>query len=125
MTCSQGTSSRSSLGSLCAEGASLALVLARPQVPGLGLGLDKIVAMAERASTHKGDRFAEPEADPVEVEAGWRDAAAIHETQALKEALRAAEQALEADPSEEALERITEIQARLARAAEALTLPTH
>jgi hypothetical protein len=65
--------------------------------------------MAERASTHKGDRFAEPEADPAEVEAGWRDAAAIHETQALKEALRAAEQALEADPSEEALERITEI----------------
>jgi DNA primase len=88
------------------------------------LGLDKIVAMAEQASTHKGDRFAEPEADPAEVEAGWRDAAAIHETQALKEALRLAEQALEADPSEEALERITEIQGRLARAAEALTLPT-
>jgi len=43
----------------------------------------------------------------------------------LKEALRLAEQALEADPSEEALERITEIQGRLARAAEALTLPTH
>ena len=45
------------------------------------LGLDKIVAMVERASTHKSDRFAEPEADPAEVEAGWRDAVAIHETQ--------------------------------------------
>ena len=62
MMCSQGISNRSSPGSLCA-GASLALTLARPQVP--GLGLNKIVAMAERASTHKGARFAEPEADPA------------------------------------------------------------
>jgi DNA primase len=113
---------RDALLELLARNATLESAEVRTQLS--SLGLDKIVAMAERASTHKGDRFAEPEADPAEVEAGWRDAAAIHETQALKEALRAAEQALEADPSEEALERITEIQGRLARAAEALTLPT-
>jgi DNA primase len=83
-----------------------------------GLGLDKIVAMIERANTHKSDRFAEPESDPAEVEAGWSDAVAIHETQVgLKRELQAAEQAWTTDPSEETWQRIAEIQGRLSQAA--------
>ena len=67
------------------------------------LGLDKVVAMAERAITHRSDKFAEPDADAAEVEAGWRHAVALHETQVgLKRALDAAERAWQADPSEEA-----------------------
>ena len=39
------------------------------------LGLDKVVAMAERAITHKSDRFAKPRPTPPSVESGWRHAA--------------------------------------------------
>jgi DNA primase len=80
--------------------------------------------MVERANTHKSDRFAEPEADHAEVEAGWSDAVAIHETQVgLKRELQAAEQAWTTDPSEETWQRIAEIQGRLSQAAEAEAVP--
>jgi DNA primase len=80
------------------------------------LGLDKVVAMAERAITHKSDRFAEPDADARDVEAGWRHSVALHEAQVgLKRALEAAEQAYRADPNEDSLARILEIQHELGR----------
>jgi DNA primase len=80
------------------------------------LGVDKVIAMAERAITHKSDKFAEPDADAREVEAGWRHAVALHEAQVgLRRALEAAEQAYRAEPSEDALARILEIQDRLGR----------
>jgi DNA primase len=80
------------------------------------LGLDRVVAMAERAITHKSDKFAEPEADAHDVEAGWRHAVALHEAQVgLKRALEAAEQAYRAEPSEDSLARILEIQQELGR----------
>ena len=31
------------------------------------LGLEKVVAMTERAITHRSDKFAEPEAEPADV----------------------------------------------------------
>jgi DNA primase len=72
--------------------------------------------MAERAITHKSDKFAEPDADARDVEAGWRHAVALHEAQVgLRRALEAAEQAYRAEPSEDALARILEIQDRLGR----------
>jgi DNA primase len=81
------------------------------------LGLDKVVVMAERAITHKSDKFAEPEADPSEVEAGWQHTVALHECQVgMQRALAAAERDWQAAPTEEAFGRIAEIQERLARA---------
>jgi DNA primase len=109
---------RAGLLDLLARGISLEREEMRAQLT--HLGLDKIVAMVERASTHKSDRFAEPSADPAEVEAGWSDVVAIHETQVgLRQELQAAEQAWATDPSEETWQRIAEIQGRLSRAAEA------
>ena len=84
------------------------------------LGLDKVVAMAERAITHKSDRFAEPDADATGVESGWRHAVALHQSQVgLKRALDAAERDWRAEPSEDAWRRIAEIQHRLAQGLEA------
>jgi DNA primase len=74
------------------------------------LGLDKVVAMAERAITHRSDKFAEPDADAAGVESGWEHAVALHQAQVgRKRALDAAERALHADPSEDDLARIVEL----------------
>jgi DNA primase len=75
-----------------------------------GLGLDTVVAMAERAITHKSDKFAEPEADAADVEVGWQHTVALHQAQVgQKRALYAAGRALHADPSEDDLERIVQL----------------
>src|SRR4029077_2281433 len=67
-----------------------------------GLGLDKVVAMTERAITHRSDRFAEPEADAADVEPGWRPAVARYEAQVgLNRALAAAEREWQAAPTQE------------------------
>ena len=79
-------------------------------------GLAKILALVERAITHKGDKFAEPEADRAAVETGWRHALGLHEKQVgLRRALATAEQAWLAEGSEEALARICELQSLLNR----------
>jgi DNA primase len=84
------------------------------------LGLDKVVAMAERAITHRSDKFAEPDADAAAVESGWRHAVALHQSQVgLKRALDAAERDWRAEPSEDAWGRIVEIQHQLAQGREA------
>ncbi|KAB2917961.1 MAG: DNA primase [Hyphomicrobiaceae bacterium] len=100
---------------LLAQGVTLDRDVIRTQLA--ALGMDKVVAMTERAATHKSDRFAEPGAAETDVEAGWRDLLALHETQVgLRRELRAAEQAWASEPTEEAWSRIAEIHARLARA---------
>jgi DNA primase len=69
------------------------------------------VALVERANTHRGDRFAEPEASREEVEAGWKHALALHERQVgLGRSREAAERAWHETGSEEAWARICEIQ---------------
>lgn len=79
-------------------------------------GLAKILALVERAITHKGDKFAEPEADRAAVETGWRHALALHEKQVgLRRALDSAEQVWLAEGSQEALTRICELQEQLNR----------
>jgi DNA primase len=83
------------------------------------LGLEKVVAMTEKAITHRSDRFVEPEADAAEVEAGWRHSVALHERQVgLKRALAAAEHDWQSEPTEEAWSRIAEIQQQLASGCE-------
>jgi DNA primase len=57
------------------------------------IGLSHVVALVERAITHKGDKFAEPEADRAAVDTGWRHVLALHEKQVgLRRALASAEQ---------------------------------
>ncbi len=76
----------------------------------LKLSLGKVVDLIERAITHKCDRFAEPDAERAEVEAGWRHALALHERQSgLRKALAAAEQEWHDTESEDAFARIREI----------------
>jgi len=80
-----------------------------------GLSLDKAVDLVERAITHKSDKFADPDADPAEVETGWRHTLALHERQSgLRKALEAAERAWHEEESEDALARICEIQRLIA-----------
>ena len=89
---------RDALLGLLAQGIALDRGEVRSQLT--KLGLDKVVAMAERAITHKSDRFAEPDADAARVEAGWEHAVALHEFQVgLKRALKAAERDWRAEPS--------------------------
>ena len=80
-----------------------------------GQGLAKVVALVERAITHKGDKFAEPEADRAAVETGWRHAVALHRKEELRRELSAARQAWDTDGSEEAFARICELHALLNR----------
>jgi DNA primase len=80
------------------------------------LGLDHVVAIAERSITHKSDRFASIDAEAGEVEAGWRHAFDLHETQVgLRLALQAADRAWSSEPSEANWGRIVELQERIAR----------
>jgi DNA primase len=79
------------------------------------LEVGKTVGLVERAITHKCDRFANPDADRAEVEAGWRHALGLHERQSgLRRALEAAEQEWHETESEDAFARIREIKTLLA-----------
>jgi DNA primase len=105
---------RDALLELLSQGAPLDSVNVRSHLS--GLGLESSIAAAERAISHKSDRFAEPGAEAGEVEAGWRHALELHETQVgLRLALQAASEAWSSDPSEDAWARIVELQDRLAR----------
>jgi DNA primase len=109
---------RDALLALLAQNIALETAEVRTQLS--QLGLDKVVAMAERAITHRSDRFARPDADAAEVEAGWQHALALHEAQVgLKRALETAEREWQAEPSEDTWRRIAEIQQRLAEGLEA------
>ena len=77
------------------------------------LGLEKVVAMAERAITHRSDKFAEPDAEAPDVEAGWRHAACVARGPGRLEAPRRRGAGYQVEPSEETLARIVEIQDQL------------
>jgi DNA primase len=104
---------RDALLSLTAEENSLDRAGLSSQLTNLGLA--KVVALVERAITHRGDKFAEPEADPATVERGWRHAVALHRKEGLRRELAAAEQAWHVEGTEEAFERIREVQHLLTR----------
>lgn len=104
---------RDALLSLVAEENSLDRATLATQLTDLGLA--PVVALVQRAITHKGDKFAEPEADPATVDKGWRHAVALHHLDALRRELDAAVQGWEREGSEEAFQRIREIQTELTR----------
>lgn len=74
-----------------------------------GLGLDPALALVLRAITHRGDKFAEPEADRAAVETGWHHAVALHHKDELRRELAAAEQVWHDEGSEDAFARICEL----------------
>ncbi|MEW5962508.1 MAG: DNA primase [Pseudomonadota bacterium] len=100
---------RDGILSLHARDYSLDRASLRAQLSETDLG--KVLDLAERAVTHKSDRFAEPDADRAEVEIGWRHTLALHKRQVgLRRSLEAAERDWHEDGSEEALGRICELQ---------------
>jgi DNA primase len=104
---------RSTLLLLDADNNSLDRQTLRSHLHDLELG--RTTDLVERAITHKCDRFANPDADRAEVEAGWRHALALHERQSgLRKALEAAEQEWHATESEDAFARIREVKALIA-----------
>ncbi len=82
-------------------------------------GFDKVVSLIERSMTHTADRFLRADAERAEVDAGWRHAVDLHVQQlALPRQLAAAEREWQADGSEDALARITELQGLRVRKAD-------
>ncbi|MGD9802760.1 MAG: DNA primase [Hyphomicrobiaceae bacterium] len=79
------------------------------------LGLAPALALVERAITHRGDKFAEPEADRAAVETGWHHAVTLHQKEELRRELIVAEQAWHEEGSEDAFARICELQSLLNR----------
>jgi DNA primase len=109
---------RQALLDMLSLGGPLDSVNVRSQLTTSGLG--SVLAVAERALTHKSDKFVEPDAEAGEVEAGWRHALALHESQVgLRLALQTAAQAWDSEPNEETWARIMELQDRLARQTDA------
>ena len=80
-----------------------------------GLGLAPALALVQRAITHKGDKFAEPEADQATVETGWHHTVALQKREELRRDLAAAEQVWHNEGSEDAFARICELQGLLNR----------
>jgi DNA primase len=77
--------------------------------------LQQAIDLVERAITHKSDRFAEPDTDDAEVEAGFHDALTLHDRQkGLKAALESAERDFLDEGSEESLARLCEVQRLIA-----------
>ena len=106
---------RDGLLHLLARGMPLDAVQLRTQLS--AIGLDGVVATAERAITHKGDKFAEAGTNAAEVEAGWLHALAMHKSQTeLKRHLEQLERAYAADPSQATFDQIVETQQQLAGA---------
>jgi DNA primase len=91
------------------------------QLERLRLGLD--VDLVARVSTHKSDKFAEPETDRAEVEAGWRHAFGVHRRQMLRQDLTAAETEYRLTGDDEVMSRIVEIQREIATS-EAFDVPS-
>ncbi len=67
------------------------------------LGLGNVVTLAERANTHRSDRFSEPDASEQEVALGWRDTVSLQRRGTeLERAMRSAEEAYLADQTPKA-----------------------
>jgi len=89
-----------------------------------GLGLTKVLESLDRAITHRSHRFAEPDADQMAVEAGWREVMVLHQRHVeLMRALSAAEQSYRETVSEDDFARICEIKRQVAALDEVVTAP--
>lgn len=83
-----------------------------------GSGFSPHLEQIERLATNKCHAFAEPDADRITVENGWRDILSLHQQQYLRDQLAEAERDyttnMEESALEEALARILELQRQIA-----------
>ena len=75
-----------------------------------GSGFAPNLEHTERMATNKCHAFAEPDADRVEVENGWRHTLSLHQQQSLRDQLLEAEREYSQNLDEDALARILELQ---------------
>ena len=79
-------------------------------------GAERVIALVERAVTHKCDKFAKPDAEQAEVADGWCHALAMHNRQVgVRRSLNAAERQWHEDRNDAAFARICELQSELQR----------
>jgi DNA primase len=103
---------RDALLEACADEKNLDTATLRNHL--LMLGYAPHLEQAERLATHRCDAFAEPDADRVDVENGWRHILALHQQQALKDQLAEAEREFRVSGDEDVMSRIMEIQRLIA-----------
>ena len=103
---------RDTLLALPSEGVPLDSAELRAQVS--QLGLDKALDRLDRATSHRSDRFAEPDAERDVVARGWLHTVLMHAQDNLRRALAAANAAWDEEQTEDTLARILEIKRQLA-----------
>ena len=79
-----------------------------------GLRLHRDLELVERTTTHRGDRFADKTADKIEVEAGWKHILELQKQHILRNQLTAAEDDYRSSGTDDAMNRIIEIQRLIA-----------
>jgi DNA primase len=82
------------------------------------LGLDAALEQLGRSGQHRGDRFAEPDADPIAVRAGWQHLLHLHLRDGWERQLREAYAEWREAPTEEGFAQILELKKLLATGVE-------
>ena len=103
---------RDALLEACADEKNLDSTTLRNHLTSVGFATQ--LDHTERMASHRCDAFAEPDADRVDVENGWRHTLALHQQQALRDQLAEAEREFRVSGDEDAMARILEIQRLIA-----------
>ncbi len=103
---------RDALLSACADEKNLDTATLRNHLEGSGFA--PTLEQTERMATNKCHAFAEPDADRVIVENGWRHTLSLHQQQSLRDQLAEAERDYSINLDEDALARILELQRLIA-----------
>jgi DNA primase len=103
---------RNALLSACADEKNLDTSTMRNHLEGSGFAPN--LEQTERMATNKCHAFAEPDADRVDVENGWRHTLSLNQQQLLRDQLSEAEREYSVNLDEDALARILELQRLIA-----------
>lgn len=103
---------RDALLNACADEKNLDTASLRNHLVGSGYAPN--LEQTERMATNKCHAFAEPDADRVTVENGWRHTLSLHQQQSLRDQLSEAEREYSQSLDEDALARILELQRLIA-----------
>ncbi|MGI9476975.1 MAG: DNA primase [Hyphomicrobiaceae bacterium] len=103
---------RDALLNACADEKNLDTLTLRNHLEASGYAPN--LEQTERMATNKCHAFAEPDADRVTVENGWRHTLSLHQQQSLRDQLSEAEREYSRNLDEDALARILELQRLIA-----------
>ncbi len=103
---------RDALLNACADEKNLDTLSLRNHLDSSGFAPN--LEQTERMATNKCHAFAEPDADRVTVENGWRHTLSLHQQQSLRDQLSEAEREYSQNLDEDALARILELQRLIA-----------